>query len=70
MTYADAQIEIALLRSIERQADRTAAVLQRVVDLLGAVEEKKGLNHADYNRRTRVQDRAPGNHAPHRRRAG
>ena len=70
MTASDAQIEIAILASIERQANRTAAALQRVVDLLGAVEEKKGLKHADYSRRTRVQDRAPGNHAPHRRRAG
>ena len=70
MTASDAQIEIAILASIERQANRTAAALQRVVDLLGAVEEKKGLKHANDSRRTRVQDRAPGNHAPHRRRAG
>lgn len=70
MTASDAQIEIAILASIERQANRTAAALQRVLDLMGEVEEKKGLNHADYSRRTRVQDRAPGNHAPHRRRAG
>ena len=70
MTYADAQIEIAILASIERQANRTAAALQRALELLGEVETKKGLNHANDSRRTRVQDRAPGNHAPHRRRAG
>ena len=35
MTYADAQIEIALLASIERQADRTAAALERVRRNLG-----------------------------------
>ncbi|MBR6734218.1 MAG: hypothetical protein IKL96_07445 [Kiritimatiellae bacterium] len=34
MTYEDAQIEIALLESIERQAERTAAALQRVLDLM------------------------------------
>ena len=33
MTYADAQIEIALLESIERQANRTAAALQRLLAL-------------------------------------
>ena len=70
MTASDAQIEIAILASIERQANRTAAALQRVVDLLGAVETKKGLNHANDSRRTRVQNRATGNHVPHRRRAG
>lgn len=69
MTASDAQIEIAILASIERQANRTAAALQRVIDLLGEVDTKKGLNHANDSRRTRVQDRAPGNHAPHRRRA-
>ena len=70
MTASDAQIEIAILASIERQANRTAAALQRVLDLLGTVEEKKGLNHANDSRRTRVQDRAPGDPAPHCRRAG
>ena len=40
MTASDAQIEIAILASIERQANRTAAALQRVLELLGEVEEK------------------------------
>lgn len=72
MTASDAQIEIAILASIERQANRTAAALQRVVDLLGAVEEKKGLNHAnaENNRRNRARRRRDGDHAPHCRRAG
>ena len=34
MTASDAQIEIAILASIERQANRTAAALQRVLDLM------------------------------------
>ena len=34
MDYADAQIEIALLASVERHAERTAAALQRVLDLM------------------------------------
>lgn len=38
MDYNDAQIEIALLRSIERQADRTAAALERVVKLMHAAK--------------------------------
>jgi len=33
MTHTDAQIEIALLASIERQANRTAAALERVLAL-------------------------------------
>ena len=39
MDYADAQIEIALLASVERQAERTAAALERVRDLLREVAE-------------------------------
>lgn len=69
MTYADAQIEIAILASIERQANRTAAALQRVVDLLGEVETKKGLNHEN-NRRNRARRRRDGDPTPHCRRAG
>ena len=34
MTASDAQIEIAILASIERQANRTAAALQRVLDFI------------------------------------
>ena len=72
MTASDAQIEIAILASIERQANRTAAALQRVLDLLGAVEEKKGLNHVNAenkrgNPARRRRDVVP---APHCRRAG
>ena len=37
MDYADAQIEIALLASVERQAQRTAAALERVRDLMREV---------------------------------
>ena len=39
MDYADVQIEIALLASVERQAERTAAALERVRDLLREVAE-------------------------------
>lgn len=67
MNYSDAQIEIEILASVERQANRTAAALERVFDLMNRIEERKGTNHA--NRRKRVQDRAPGNPAPDRRRA-
>ncbi len=42
MTYADAQIEIALLASIERQAARTAAALARVHSLMRRVREAHG----------------------------
>jgi hypothetical protein len=41
MTASDAQIEIALLASIERQAARTAAALERVDRLLRRVREAK-----------------------------
>ena len=37
--YADVQIEIALLASVERQAERTAAALKQVRDLLREVAE-------------------------------
>ena len=40
MDHADAQIEIALLRSIERQARRTAAARERVLKLMSAVTRK------------------------------
>ncbi len=39
MDYADVQIEIALLASVERQAERTAAALKQVRDLLRKVAE-------------------------------
>lgn len=39
MDYADVQIEIALLASVERQAERTAAALELVRDLLREVAE-------------------------------
>ena len=39
MTYTDAQIEIALLASIERQAQRTAAALARVHTLMRRVRD-------------------------------
>ena len=40
MDHADAQIEIAILASIERQANRTAAALERVLKLMSAVKRK------------------------------
>ena len=75
MTASDAQIEIAILASIERQANRTAAALQRVVDLLGAVEEKKGLKHANIENKRRnpahpSRHRRAGHSAQDRRCAG
>ena len=39
MTASDAQIEIAILASIERQANRTAAALARVHSLMRRVRE-------------------------------
>ena len=41
MDYVDAQIEIALLRSIERQADRTAAALERVIRLSDKLRRRR-----------------------------
>ena len=46
MTYADAQIEIALLASVERQAQRTAAALARVHSLMRRVREARGEGRA------------------------
>ena len=71
MTASDAQIEIAILASIERPAKRTAAALQRVVDLLGEVGKKEGLIHAiDSRRNAKGRLGRSGHAAPHRRRAG
>ena len=39
MNYSDAQIEIAILASVERQANRTAAALERVFDLTDATRD-------------------------------
>ena len=50
MTASDAQIEIAILASIERQANRTAAALQRVVETLAEETlalSKVGLQQAE-----------------------
>ena len=54
MTYADAQIEIALLASVERQAERTAAALERVRDLLREVAEMARKQQA-YNSKKKEQ---------------
>lgn len=51
MNYSDAQIEIAILASVERQANRTAAALERVFDLMNRIEERKGTNHANRRRK-------------------
>ena len=48
MDYAEAQIEIALLASVQRQAERTAAALERVRDLLREVLRLKKRRQA-YN---------------------
>lgn len=51
MNYADAQIEIALLASVERQAQRTASALARVHRLMQQVRDDR--------------DAGKSQHAPH-----
>lgn len=53
MTYAEAQIEVAILASIERQANRTAAALARVHRLMQKVRDARdaGKAHAPHKRR-------------------
>lgn len=46
MTYADAQIEIALLASVERQAQRTASALARVHRLMQQVRDARDAGKA------------------------
>ena len=55
MTYADAQIEIALLASVERQAQRTASALARVHRLMQQVRDARdvGKAHAPHAQKRR-----------------
>ncbi len=55
MTASDAQIEIAILASIERQANRTAAALARVHRLMQKVraERDAGKAHAPHAQKRR-----------------
>ena len=54
MDYADAQIEIAILASVERQANQTAAALERVRDLLREVADI-GKQQQAYNNKKKEQ---------------
>ena len=54
MDFADAQIEIATLANLERQAERTAAALERVRDLLREVAEMARQQQA-YNSKKKEQ---------------
>lgn len=55
MDYADAQIEIALLASVERQAQRTASALARVHRLMQQVRADRdaGKAHAPHAKKRR-----------------
>ena len=55
MTASDAQIEIAILASIERQANRTAAALARVHRLMQKVRADRdaGKAHAPHAKKRR-----------------
>lgn len=46
MDYTDAQIEIALLASVERQAQRTASALARVHRLMQQVRDDRDADKA------------------------
>ena len=54
MDFADAQIEIATLANLERQAERTAAALERARDLLREVAEMARQQQA-YNSKKKEQ---------------
>ena len=56
MDYTDAQIEIAILASVERQAQRTASALARVHRLMQQVRADRDAGkapHAQKRRRAR-----------------
>lgn len=55
MNYTDAQIEIAILASVERQAQRTASALARVHRLMQQVraERDAGKSHAPHAQKRR-----------------
>lgn len=56
MNYTDAQIEIALLASVERQAQRTASALARVHRLMQKVRADRdtGKAHAPHAQKRRL----------------
>lgn len=53
MDYADAQIEIALLASVERQAQRTASALARVHRLMQQVRDARDAGMAQHAQKRR-----------------
>ncbi len=53
MTASDAQIEIAILASIERQANRTAAALERVHRLMQQVRADRDAGKAPHAQKRR-----------------
>ena len=55
MNYTDAQIEIALLASVERQAQRTASALARCHRLMQKVRDARdaGKAHAPHAKKRR-----------------
>ena len=54
MNYADAQIEIALLASVERQAQRTASALARVHRLMQQVRADRDAGKAPHAQKRRL----------------
>lgn len=53
MNYADAQIEIALLASVERRAQRTASALARVHRLMQQVRDARDAGMAQHAQKRR-----------------
>ena len=53
MDYADAKIEIALLASVERQAQRTASALARVHRLMQKVRDARDAGNAPHSKKRR-----------------
>ena len=53
MNYTDAQIEIALLASVERQAQRTASALARVHRLMQQVRAERDAGKAPHAQKRR-----------------
>ena len=55
--YAEAQIEIAALANLERQAERTAAALERVRDLMREVAVLEQIQKSEVRSRKSRQRR-------------
>ena len=53
MNYADAQIEIAILASVERQAQRTASALARCHRLMQKVRDARDAGKAPHAQKRR-----------------